>query len=340
MMTRVLFNITFLSMDHGCLFPILAQNEKRLHVIKHSSPASANQDHTTQALLSELLIAPLPAEDEPMRPVSLRSTATQRQLALKPFLQRTWVDHLLRQVEHVLVCLLLLLGGYWLLDGYGRDWLYTLRLADSTPSVQSASGWQAHHIAPASRAAVIEDTTDAADQPDVSHPARSLPFTTPDMVETAPIHDYIAPQAVTAPATVAEDLRPRRLLVPAIGIDSSVVEVFVVDGVWQVAEYAVGYHHGSGLPDQDGNTVMAGHAGLRGSVFRDLGQLQPGAEILVEAGGWQYRYHVREIKNVWPTQIEVMAPTSTPVLTLITCTAWDTQRLVVVADLVGSTPLF
>ncbi len=275
-----------------------------------------------------------------MRPVSLYSTATQRQLALKPFLQRTWVDDLLRQVERVLVCLLLLRGGYWFLDGYGRDWLYALRLANSTPTVQSPSVWQAHHMAPAGRAAAIDNTTDAVDLLDVAQLARSLPFTPPDMVETVPIRDYIAPQDMIVPAMGGEDPRPRRLLIPAIGIDSSVVEVFVVDGVWQVAEYAVGYHHGSGLPHQDGNTVMAGHAGLRGSVFRDLGQLQPGAEILVEAGRWQYHYHVREIKNVWPTQIEVMAPTSTPVLTLITCTAWDTQRLVVVADLVGSTPLF
>lgn len=309
-------------------------------MIRQSTLASADQDHATEALLSELLIAPLPTQDELMRPVSLRSTATQRQLALKPFLQRTWVDYLLRQVERVLLCLLLLLGGYWLLDGYGRDWLYQRRLADHAALVQSATDQQAHQMALAGRVPLIADATDALDQADVAPPARLLPFTAPDMVETAPIHDYIAPQALVAPVVGVQDPRPRRLLIPAIGVDSAVVEVFVVDGVWQVAEYAVGYHHGSALPDQDGNTVMAGHAGLRGSVFRDLGRLQPGDEILVEAGGWQYRYHVREIKHVWPTQIEVMAPTAIPVLTLITCTAWDTQRLVVVADLVGSTPLF
>jgi sortase A len=47
---------------------------------------------------------------------------------------------------------------------------------------------------------------------------------------------------------------------------------------------------------------------------------------------------VRDSKNVWPTQVEVLDPTDTPVVTLITCTNWDTQRLVVVADLVDSKP--
>jgi sortase A len=88
-----------------------------------------------------------------------------------------------------------------------------------------------------------------------------------------------------------------------------------------------------------GNTVMAGHAGIRGSVFRDLGQLQIGDAILVEAGGWQYGYRVRAVERVGPLQVEVMAPTPTAVLTLITCTAWDTQRLIVIADLVESRPL-
>jgi sortase A len=117
-----------------------------------------------------------------------------------------------------------------------------------------------------------------------------------------------------------------------------VVETFIVNEEWEVAEYAAGYLNGTAFPG-DGNTALAGHAGLRGAVFRDLGALQWGDDVYVDAGGWRFHYRVRESKNVWPDQVEVLDPSQTPILTLMTCTNWDTQRLVVVADLVESKPL-
>jgi sortase A len=158
-------------------------------------------------------------------------------------------------------------------------------------------------------------------------------------------HDFIAPrgrppgaasdQPLTAPAPVA--LQPTHLQIPAIGLDTPVVETFVVNEEWQVAEYAAGYLNGTAFPG-DGNTALAGHAGLRGAVFRDLGVLKWGDDIYLDAGGWRYRYRVRESKSVWPDQVEVLDPSGMPILTLMTCTNWDTQRLVVVADLVESKP--
>ena len=84
--------------------------------------------------------------------------------------------------------------------------------------------------------------------------------------------------------------------------------------------------------------AISGHLGLRGGVFATLPALQPGADIYIDAGGWRYHYRVRESKNVWPEQVEILDQTPTAVLTLLTCTNWDTQRLVVVADLVESKP--
>ena len=118
-----------------------------------------------------------------------------------------------------------------------------------------------------------------------------------------------------------------------------VYEVFQRDDGWEVAEYAAGFHNGTALPGTVGNSVFSGHAGLRGAVFKDLGRLKPGDDVIVETGGWRYVYRVRGSLSVWPNQIEVMDQTPTPVLTLITCTNWDTQRLVVVADLVDARPL-
>jgi len=121
-------------------------------------------------------------------------------------------------------------------------------------------------------------------------------------------------------------------------MDTPVVEVFLQDNVWQVADDAAGYHHGTGLPGA-GNVVMAGHKGVRGAVFARLEALTPGHDIFVTAADTRYHYRVRETRRVWPSQVEVMYPTPSPTLTLLTCTNWDLQRFVVVADLVESVPL-
>ncbi len=282
------------------------------------TPVPPTGDHE---LLQQLLLHDLPARRDPLRPIQLRSHAVYRRDALQGFLVRTWVDRALLLAEITLFCAMVIVFAYWLIDGYGRDW------------------WRAWWGSASSPVTVV--TTPVVVPTPVSPPAAAphlpaLPFTAPELaVEPA---DYLAPQThvQSLPKT---DPRPQRLRIPAIQLDTPVYEVFVVDGAWQVAEYAAGYHHGTALPGNTGNTVLSGHAGLRGAVFRDLPALKIGDEIFLETGGWSYRYRVRDMRNVWPTQVEVMDPTPTPVLTLITCTNWDTQRLIVIADLIDSRPL-
>src|SRR5258706_6018452 len=126
----------------------------------------------------------------------------------------------------------------------------------------------------------------------------------------APAIDFMAPRGHPPAAPVAVAPQPSRLLIPALSLDTAVKEVFIVDGVWRVAEYAAGYLQDTALPgDGDnggGNTVLAGHAGLRGAVFAGLGALSAGDDISLDAGGWRYHYRVRDIKSVWPTQVEVL----------------------------------
>jgi sortase A len=74
-------------------------------------------------------------------------------------------------------------------------------------------------------------------------------------------------------------------------------------------------------------------------VFRDLPALMPGDDVYLDAAGWRYRYRVRSLINVWPDQTDVLNPTEAALLTLITCTNWDTQRLVVQADLIEAKPI-
>jgi sortase A len=126
---------------------------------------------------------------------------------------------------------------------------------------------------------------------------------------------------------------PTHLLIPSIGLDTPVVEVFPAGDTWESAEYAAGYMHGTARAGEAGNMAISGHLGLRGGVFANLAAVQPGADIFVDAAGWRYHYRMRGSQVVWPNQIEVLFPEETTTLTLITCTNWDTQRLIVTADL-------
>lgn len=281
-----------------------------------------------QALLDQLLADAPPSQRDLLRPARLVSASEQRSIAMRPFRVRTWVDTALLRAERALVLAAVIAFCYWLADGYGRDWLHAWSTAQARAEAAAAPTPAANlgrpHTAPAAAAPRLP----------------ALPFTDPAPAAPSapPAADFLAPQAAAARPSAA-DPRPLRFAIPGLGLDSPVDEVFVVDGVWEVAEYAVGYHHGSALPGNIGNMVVSGHAGLRGAVFRDLGRLKAGDEVVVETGGWRYVYRVRTSVNVWPTQVEVMDPTPTAVLTMITCTNWDTQRLVVIADLYDARPL-
>lgn len=144
-----------------------------------------------------------------------------------------------------------------------------------------------------------------------------------------------------------------RIIIPSIGVDSKVVEVgWVIEeqngtevAVWEVAEYAVGQHKGSGNPGEGSNTVLAGHVGGYGKVFKDLFFVQPGDQVTLYSKGQQYLYVVQERlvvdeEGVPPEQraanARYMDPTDHEVVTLITC--WPpsgpdrfTQRVIVQA---------
>lgn len=276
-----------------------------------------------RALLAALLGTPTVSSETRRPPIGLRSMPELRRQALRGFRVRTWVDSLLQHGERLLLVLALLVFGYWVIDGPLRDWLH-----EQEPTLASA---------PVAVAAIAAQPAAGPAKPpaDTTVPLPSIHTNT----TSAPaMDDFMAPRqgAVSDPLVTAP--QPNRLVIPSLQLDTPVKEVFVVDGAWEVADYAAGYLHDTGLPGS-GNTVLAGHAGLRGAVFRDLGVLVANDDIYLDAAGWRYHYRVRDSKSVWPDQVEVLDPTPTPVLTLMTCTNWDTQRLVVVAELIDSKPL-
>ncbi len=291
--------------------------------LSRTPPQLNTLDAAEATILQELLRQPVPRSTR-RTPVALRSVQQQRQFALRGYRLRNWLDTALAHIERLFLALLLLTGLAASFEWYGRDWLY-YRL-NPNPPVAAYAPRAPHADLRASALPAVAPTVVALEA--------ALPYETAAM-HTADYADYIAPRPpLLIPAE--SDPRPYRLHIPSIQLDSSVIEVFIEHGAWQVADYAVGYHHGSGLPGDAGNVVLAGHAGLRGAVFRDLGRLRAGDSIAVYAGNWVFEYHVRELHHVWPHQTDVMRATERPTLTLITCTAWDRQRLVVIADLVGS----
>jgi sortase A len=146
------------------------------------------------------------------------------------------------------------------------------------------------------------------------------------------------------------DAPPSRLVIPVISVDATVMPVgwYTVEeggesvSVWDVADYAVGWHKTSAYPGQGENVVMNGHHNIRGKVFRYLVDLQAGDEVIVYVGETVYHYqvtekHILEEKNA-PAEVREqnarwIAPTGDERVTLVTCWPYtnNTHRVIVIA---------
>jgi sortase A len=154
----------------------------------------------------------------------------------------------------------------------------------------------------------------------------------------------------TAPVLPADYRGPTRLVIASLGIDTPVVPVMwatVKEGsqiysMWQVANYAAGWHATSAEAGQPGNTVVSGHHNIKGEVFRYLSDVQEGAEVDLYVGDTLYRYYVEQkmIVKEKGEPLEVrqqnarwIGPSDDVRLTLITCWPYtnNTHRVIVVA---------
>ena len=146
-----------------------------------------------------------------------------------------------------------------------------------------------------------------------------------------------------------DDTPPERMLIPIIGVDSPVKYVPYKQITWLVAglTHEIAWMGDTSWPGLGGNTAMAGHVTMRdGSEgpFRRLQVLNPGDEIFLQTGKYNYTYQVRELVIVPDYEFSVLESTESPQLTLVTCTGWDEEleiyleRLVLYADLVESSP--
>jgi len=122
-----------------------------------------------------------------------------------------------------------------------------------------------------------------------------------------------------------------RIQIPVIGVDAPVVE----GDDSEMLKRGAGHHIGSANPGESDNCIISAHNDIYGEIFRDLPDLSVGDEVLVHTASRVYRYEVSQSRIIDPEDVSVMYPTSSPVLTLISCYPYgiDTHRIVVIAEL-------
>lgn len=130
----------------------------------------------------------------------------------------------------------------------------------------------------------------------------------PDQALWSPgrIRDYDASLALVTEPPVAI------LRMPDLGLE---VPVYASDSELHLNRGA-GLIAGMGRPDTGGNVGIAGH---RDGFFRVLKDAKPGQRIEVETRLRRHVYHVESLEVVEPTEVAVLADTTLPTLTLVTC---------------------
>ncbi|MEP7008828.1 MAG: class D sortase [Acidobacteriota bacterium] len=103
-----------------------------------------------------------------------------------------------------------------------------------------------------------------------------------------------------------------RLTIPTAEIDAIVAEG--VDD--PLLNRAIGHIPNTALPGESGNVALAGH---RDTFFRGLAKLKLADPIQLVTTDGTYDYLVEDLRIVEPTEIGVLAPGSSPTLTLVTC---------------------
>lgn len=174
-----------------------------------------------------------------------------------------------------------------------------------------------------------------------STPAFQLPAATALPTQT------LTPMPTPSPTLTPLPSPATRLSIPAIGLNTSVVESYPKqqrDGsfIWDTPNYAAGHYDTSGNPGGGRNIVFTAHNNMAGEVFRDLNKLVPGDEIILLTDAGEFHYQVQE-KLIIPyvgheaeanQQIGALsAPQDSERVTLISCWPYYTftNRIVVVA---------
>lgn len=130
---------------------------------------------------------------------------------------------------------------------------------------------------------------------------------------------------------VRERKYPERIVIPSANIDLKIEPGYIYKGVWGISTSGATHLRQSAAIGETGNIVIYGHN--KTSIFGKLKTLKTQDLVyLYSKSGELNVYSIKNLKTVRPSQIEVVAPTDYPVLTIYTCIGFlDTMRFVVQA---------
>jgi sortase A len=100
----------------------------------------------------------------------------------------------------------------------------------------------------------------------------------------------------------------------------------------------VGHFAQSVLPGEDNNSVLSGH---RDTVFRELGKLKIGDQLVIHTSAGTFTYEIKQTRIVHKDDKTVIVPTDHAVLTVTTCYPFRyigdaPDRYIITSDLVKS----
>jgi sortase (surface protein transpeptidase) len=156
---------------------------------------------------------------------------------------------------------------------------------------------------------------------DMSAPPAGTASATPSLTPHSNLSTYRSTR------THSETALPVRLRIPAIDVDTRLVQLGLADDKSIDVDFdpsVAGWWEGGPRPGQTGPAVIMGHVSWKASaVFSRLGSLQRGDEILVDrADGTTARFVVtgqgNYRKTAFPSDL-VYYPTLEPELRLVTC---------------------
>ncbi|MFM8322643.1 MAG: sortase, partial [Chloroflexota bacterium] len=183
----------------------------------------------------------------------------------------------------------------------------------------------------------------ASEAPDLS---AFEPTPTPLVLPDFPIPSPTAMVSVGPQGISPDSSAVTRLVAPSLALDTEVKYVPFNGETWLIGglRQEIAWMGDTSWPGLGGNTGLAGHVDLANGdagPFWNLNSLKPGDEITIYTQKNRYTYKVREQRVVEDYDVSVLEQTSSPQITLITCTGWDAdlrtylQRLIVYADLVS-----
>ena len=296
---RSIEDLTVEELRHLLIEKQRAERERRLNQFRRTGRVVMVEPQPggtpLQALRNDMELV----EDSPDTSIGKRST------------RRTWLERLLFIVEAaaVLALVFIVFNGLNILRDLNQEVAAVLEMPTLTPT-------------PLIRAVVLPS---GHTPPNAEGGVRFNEAEIPEHLR--PLVQSLADLPVPTPGPQ----QALRLQISAIGVDHPVVQG---DG-WEQLKKGIGQHIGTPNPGEKGNLVLSAHNDVFGEIFRDLDRLKPGDEVVVFTSQRTYTYTVQHTQIVEPTQVEVMAPTQDPVVTLISCYPYmvDNKRIVVTAYL-------